>query len=100
MFRWVTKRELTECNIEEVTNQFESSVNLIRRLLDTEFVQLSSYRPFKNQKQGRYILYRLYSLLQKYLTWPLGAWLIQFDIHWFVDPTTGHSPSLTRMTRS
>ena len=56
MFRWVTKRELAEYRIEEVTDQFESSVNLIRHLLDNKFLQLALYGPPKNQKQGRCIL--------------------------------------------
>ena len=47
MSRWVTKRELAEYRIEEVTGQFGSSVNLMRYLLDTKFVQLSLYRPSK-----------------------------------------------------
>ena len=41
IFRRLTKRELAEYRIEEVTNPFESSVNLIRHLLDKKFVQLS-----------------------------------------------------------
>ena len=56
----VRKLELAEYRIEEVTNQFESSVNLIRHFLGTKFVQLSLYHPSKNQKQGRYLLYLLY----------------------------------------
>ena len=40
IFRWVTKRELAEYRIEEVTDQFESYVNLIRHLLDTIFINL------------------------------------------------------------
>ena len=38
------------------------AVNFIHRLLDTKFGQMSLYGPFKNQKQGRYILYLLYTL--------------------------------------
>ena len=50
MSRCVTKRELAEYCIVEVTNQFESSVNLIRHLLDKKFLQLSLYRPPKKSE--------------------------------------------------